>query len=489
MAIQKIQQVSAKEYSVPTTGILELRPQITDGILKRVVLLTNDVVANEAIFDVNLGTAGSNLSTIFPIQANRVTIAAGQKRGSSAELSISVSAEEILTVDIDQASSPITRLTVIYYIEDRIASNFYGDVRGELQENLVKFLANRKIALTQPTFLSDEFNAPLDLAVWNPVSGTTVSGGQLVLSTLPSDFSDLFLQDTTIDLRGKQITFDIADFPTLGAGYIAFFNYSIVLTPASPYRHNFNFDFFARIVEIDVKTQGIELTRLFILDDTITKLRLRHDEDSQMLYFEYYKEGVWYIYLQVTTGNGDSLNGVEFNIGTSNSIANQDIGNFTFNSIKSNYILSDSVVEDKQLIYNNTTKQIEFKNEFKLSTQELQFSTSSLAANASENINTVVAKMLLCKEVTTNRAARIRAYSTSAFRLADASRPVGTETVNDNCLLEVVTTSLELTQTAKEVANLFNGDTPTNQTIYWSIQNLGTLGIVTLTAKILILEV
>ena len=67
--------------------------------------------------------------------------------------------------------------------------------------------------------------------------------------------------------------------------------------------------------------------------------------------------------------------------------------------------------------------------------------TASLAAGASESGTVTLAKGYRLWRIITTAAARVRLYTTTAKRDADASRPVGTDpTGNHGCVLEVVTT-------------------------------------------------
>lgn len=113
----------------------------------------------------------------------------------------------------------------------------------------------------------------------------------------------------------------------------------------------------------------------------------------------------------------------------------------------------------------------------------MNFSTSSLAANASENDAVALPRQAKLYSITTNRPARVRAYSTSAHRTADASRAVGTDpTGNHGCLLDVVTTSGMLSIDLSPMVDLCNLDSPIADTIYFAVQNLDTgAGIVTTT--------
>lgn len=102
----------------------------------------------------------------------------------------------------------------------------------------------------------------------------------------------------------------------------------------------------------------------------------------------------------------------------------------------------------------------------------VQWTTGSLANNASENDDQAVFKAAQCYSITTDRAARVRAYSTSAHRTADAARAAGTDpTGNHGCLLDVVLVAGTLTIDLSPVVNLVNLDGTPATTIYFAVTN------------------
>ena len=119
---------------------------------------------------------------------------------------------------------------------------------------------------------------------------------------------------------------------------------------------------------------------------------------------------------------------------------------------------------------------------------EYVLSTASLANLAVETIDDTKGRQLMVRRIETSRAARVRAYSTDAYRTADAARAIGTETAADNYLLEVMTSAAELGANAKQMGFLFNADDPAIAKIYWSIQNLGATGAVEVTIFYTLLE-
>lgn len=127
-----------------------------------------------------------------------------------------------------------------------------------------------------------------------------------------------------------------------------------------------------------------------------------------------------------------------------------------------------------------------------LTQNDFAFSTISLANNAVEGSARAVGKVSTCWRVTTSRAARVRMYSTAAFRAADAARVVGVDIIGENGLLmEVITSAGVLTANAygKKTAHLINGDAPATNQIYFAVQNLsGATGTVDVTLRKLTIE-
>jgi hypothetical protein len=109
------------------------------------------------------------------------------------------------------------------------------------------------------------------------------------------------------------------------------------------------------------------------------------------------------------------------------------------------------------------------------------FSTASIAVSATENDDVTIAKGAVVLSVTTNRPARVRAYSSSAHRTADAARAAGTDpTGNHGCLMDVVTAAGLLTIDTAPLIGLANMDGTPVTTIYFATQNLDAgAGVVT----------
>jgi hypothetical protein len=86
----------------------------------------------------------------------------------------------------------------------------------------------------------------------------------------------------------------------------------------------------------------------------------------------------------------------------------------------------------------------------------------------------------------TNRAARVRAYATSAYRSVDATRALNVDPIGDHgCLLEVITIPGALTAASVPAAVLFNLDAVPSATIYFRVTNLDSVtGAVTTTLTV-----
>lgn len=107
-----------------------------------------------------------------------------------------------------------------------------------------------------------------------------------------------------------------------------------------------------------------------------------------------------------------------------------------------------------------------------LARTSITWTTGSLANNASENDDEAMAKACQAYSITTDRAARVRAYSTSAHRTADAARAAGTDpTGNHGCLLDVVLVAGTLTIDFSPLVNLVNLDGTPATTIYFAVTN------------------
>lgn len=125
-----------------------------------------------------------------------------------------------------------------------------------------------------------------------------------------------------------------------------------------------------------------------------------------------------------------------------------------------------------------------------LSQTEQSFSTTSIADTTSELKNVAVGKVSMVRKIESNVPCRIRAYSTAAYRTADAARAIGIDPQGEHgLLLEAVTEAANLVLDASDMSSLFNADAPAVNTIYFNIQNRsGITQIVTVTITKLVLE-
>lgn len=100
--------------------------------------------------------------------------------------------------------------------------------------------------------------------------------------------------------------------------------------------------------------------------------------------------------------------------------------------------------------------------------------TGSLAANASETSLLTVFPGWRAFKFSTSRPARVRVYSTAAYRTADASRPIGTPPTGDNGLLLEMVTSPSLLSYVLSPAVDFASDAAGSSDFYVAVTNLDT---------------
>jgi hypothetical protein len=94
--------------------------------------------------------------------------------------------------------------------------------------------------------------------------------------------------------------------------------------------------------------------------------------------------------------------------------------------------------------------------------------TASLAVNATENSTVTMSPGYRLHTIETDRACRVRLYTTSAKRTADASRLVGVDPTGDHGLmLEFVATGA----VAYDLSPLVDGYCPTGNDVYYAIEN------------------
>jgi hypothetical protein len=95
--------------------------------------------------------------------------------------------------------------------------------------------------------------------------------------------------------------------------------------------------------------------------------------------------------------------------------------------------------------------------------------TASLADDATENSTVALAAGYRLLQITTDRACRVRLYTTSAKRTADAARLVGVDPTGDHGLLfEFVATGAV---TDYDLTPTVDGFCPTGTSAYYAIQN------------------
>lgn len=103
-------------------------------------------------------------------------------------------------------------------------------------------------------------------------------------------------------------------------------------------------------------------------------------------------------------------------------------------------------------------------------------STGALAAGATASVNVSLAKTSDILNLATNYPAWVRVYSTAAARTADASRPITQDPVpGAGVVLEVLTSSLQLSIPMSPVPSFANGDGTPGPTAYLSITNMDTV--------------
>lgn len=116
---------------------------------------------------------------------------------------------------------------------------------------------------------------------------------------------------------------------------------------------------------------------------------------------------------------------------------------------------------------------------------DVAFSTGSLATNASATSDVTLHLGCEAYKLVTNRAARIRAYSTSAYRTADVARAIGVSPTGDHGLLLEVVTGATLSFDLTPVPTLVNMDGSPAATIYFAVTNLDvSTGVVTTTVTV-----
>ena len=107
--------------------------------------------------------------------------------------------------------------------------------------------------------------------------------------------------------------------------------------------------------------------------------------------------------------------------------------------------------------------------------------SSSLSTGTSEDIDISLRKTAKLYNLTTDKAARVRLYSTAALRTADAGRSEGVRPANPaDCMLEVITDATHLAFDLAQ-AEFQNMDATPVDTGYLRVTNKGATGAVTVT--------
>jgi hypothetical protein len=119
----------------------------------------------------------------------------------------------------------------------------------------------------------------------------------------------------------------------------------------------------------------------------------------------------------------------------------------------------------------------------------IQATSSSLANNASGNIDVVGFKSYLLMKITTNRAAWVTIYTDQTSRTADVSRLETTDpTPGSGVIAEIITTGAQTILLTPGTLG-FNNDTTPSSLIYMKVKNIsGSTGVVDVTLNILQLE-
>jgi hypothetical protein len=121
---------------------------------------------------------------------------------------------------------------------------------------------------------------------------------------------------------------------------------------------------------------------------------------------------------------------------------------------------------------------------------DVTVTTASLADGATQTGVITLGKSSLILKFTASCACRIRLYSTSAYRTADAARPPGTDPTGEHgVMLDIVLPAGNSTWDLSPLAAVTNDDAPPISDIYYAIQNKsGAAAAVTATLTRITLE-
>lgn len=121
---------------------------------------------------------------------------------------------------------------------------------------------------------------------------------------------------------------------------------------------------------------------------------------------------------------------------------------------------------------------------------DVAVTTASLADNAVEAGTIALGKSSLVMTFTGSVKCRLRLYSTSAYRTADAARPPGTDPTGEHgIMLDIVLPTGNLTWDLSPLSLVTNADGSPVSNIYYAIQNLsGSAAAITATLTRILLE-
>lgn len=123
------------------------------------------------------------------------------------------------------------------------------------------------------------------------------------------------------------------------------------------------------------------------------------------------------------------------------------------------------------------------------SRQNIILTTASLAQNASESGTVALGKSYRLIRVATDRAARVRLYTTVAKRDADAARAIGIDPTGDHGLVMELVTGADLDWDLTPEPIGANREDPVTTAAAYHITNLAAADIVTVTFTEQVLEV
>lgn len=104
--------------------------------------------------------------------------------------------------------------------------------------------------------------------------------------------------------------------------------------------------------------------------------------------------------------------------------------------------------------------------------ETVTFTTGSLANAATENASVPLGSSGLIRKVTADRATRIRLYSSTAARTADAARPIGTDPEGEHGVqMDLYLTGANLVWEMAQAIPYFDGQSTPSGIVYAAIEN------------------